>query len=65
MDVWHCSLLPTPVDLGLWNTNHWRFLDTLLPREVVESLSREVFRKPGDVALRDVVSGYGGDELTD
>ena len=31
-----------------------------LPREVMESLSLEVFRKHGDVALRDEVSGHGG-----
>ena len=30
-----------------------------LPREVVWSLSLEVFREHGDVALRDVVSGHG------
>ena len=29
----------------------------------MESLSLEVFRKHGDVALRDVVSGHGGDRL--
>ena len=30
-----------------------------LPKEVVESLSLEVFTNHGDVALRDVVSGHG------
>ena len=35
-----------------------------LPREVVESLSVEVFQKRGDVALRDVVSVHGGGGLT-
>jgi len=30
---------------------------------VVESLSLEVFQNCGDVALRDTVSGYGGEEL--
>ena len=34
-----------------------------LPREVVESLSLEVFMKHRDMALRDVVSGHGGDGL--
>jgi len=34
-----------------------------LPREVVESLSLEVFMKHRAVALRDVVSGHGGDGL--
>jgi len=30
-------------------------------REMEESPSLEVFKKCGDVALRDVVSGHGGD----
>jgi len=34
-----------------------------LPREVVESPSMEAFRMRVDVALRDVVSGHGGDGL--
>jgi len=32
-----------------------------LPREMVESLSLQVFKNHGDVAMRDVVSGHGGD----
>jgi len=35
---------------------HWH-------REVVHLLSLEVFKKRGDVALRDMVSGHGGDRL--
>jgi len=31
------------------------------PRKVVGSPSLEVFKNRGDVALRDVVSGHGGD----
>jgi len=34
-----------------------------LPREVVQSPSLEVFQSRVDVALRDVVSGHGGDGL--
>ena len=34
-----------------------------LPREVVQPPSLEVLRNRVDVALRDVVSGHGGDGL--
>jgi len=36
---------------------HWH----RLPREVVGSLSLDMFKNHGDVALRDVVSGHGED----
>ena len=35
-----------------------------MPREVVKSLSLEVFKGRVVVALRDMVIGHGGDELT-
>ena len=35
-----------------------------LPREVVKAPSMEVLREHRDVALRDAVSGHGGDGLT-
>ena len=38
---------------------HWH----RLPGEVVNPLSLEVFKNCVDVALRDVVSGHGGDGL--
>ena len=41
--------------------NYWN----RLPREVVESPSLEMFKKHMVVALRDRVSGYGGDGMTE
>ena len=38
---------------------HWH----RLPGEVVQSPSMELFKSHGDVALRDVVSGHGGNGL--
>jgi len=35
----------------------------MLPRVGTESPSLEVFKNHGDVVLRDVVSGHGGDGL--
>ena len=34
-----------------------------LPRKVMESLSLEVLKNHGDVALRNMISGHGGDGL--
>ena len=39
--------------------SHWH----RMPREVMESLSLELFENGVDVALRDAVSGHGGDGL--
>jgi len=39
---------------------HWH----RLPREVMESLSLEMFKKCVDLAWWDTVSGHGGDGLT-
>ena len=36
---------------------------SVVPRKAVQSLSLEVLRRRGDVALRDVVSGHSGDGL--
>jgi len=38
---------------------HWH----RLPRQLVGSLSLEVFKNCGDVALKDLVSGHGGNGL--
>jgi len=38
---------------------HWH----RLPKEVVESLSLEVFKKHGVVPMKDMVSGHGRDGL--
>ena len=44
-------------------SKHWVTCWHRLPREVVESLTMEVFKKHEDVALRDMVSGHGGGGL--
>jgi len=38
---------------------HWH----RLPRQLVGSLSLEVFKNCGDVALKDLISGHGGNGL--
>lgn len=35
----------------------------MLSEEVVQSLSLEMFKEWGDVVLKDMVSGHGGDGL--
>ena len=41
-------------------SKEWQCTGRRVPREVVGSPSLEVFKKRGDVALRDVGSGHGG-----
>jgi len=52
--------------LGIWKNlfserivKHWH----RLPREVRESPFLEVFKRRGDVVLKDIVSMHGGDGL--
>jgi len=52
LDIWKCLFSERVV-------RHWH----RLPREVVESPSLEVFKSRGEGALRNLVSGHGGDEL--
>ena len=49
------------VDLGAWRGRR----RSGLPLEVAESPRLEAFRNRGNVALRDAVSGRGGDGLVD
>ena len=53
----HCTRGGSGWVLGIFFSEgvHWH----RLPRVVVESLSLEGFKNNGDVALRDVGSGYG------
>ena len=53
-----------PFQLGLFCDSMIHLLEPpWLPREVVESLFLKLFRKHGGVALGDVVSRHGEDEL--
>ena len=62
-----CSFVPGKVPVGYQEkillrkgvVMHWN----RLPKGVVESLSLEVLENCIDVALRDIVSGHGGDGL--
>lgn len=56
-------------DIGVYNLNSvkknfmlhvYSHTKPLFLWEVVEPLSQEVFKNTGDMALRDVVSGYSG-----
>ena len=51
------------VDVGGFSTGRVVMYWNRLPRELTKSLSMEVFKSCVDVALRDMVSGHGGDGL--